>query len=96
VAFPGASYESAVLHLAPGDSLVLFTDGVTEALNPADDLYGEDRLVARLAQLRGATPAQIVAAVQADVNRFAEGAPQADDTTILAIAWVAHGNVAAA
>ena len=85
-AFPGASYESAALHLAPGDSLVLFTDGVTEALNAADELYEDDRLVACLAQLRGAAPAEIVAAVLADVNRFAAGAPQADDTTLLAIA----------
>jgi sigma-B regulation protein RsbU (phosphoserine phosphatase) len=94
--FPGATYESGALHLGPGDTLVLFTDGVTEALNPADDLYGDERLLDRLARLRGATPAEIVAAVLADVNRFAAGAPQADDTTILAIAWAAQGSVAVA
>ena len=51
------------MQLAPGDTLVLFTDGVSEAANAADEQYGEERLVERLAALRPADrPNELVAA----------------------------------
>jgi sigma-B regulation protein RsbU (phosphoserine phosphatase) len=95
-AFPRATYARAIMRLGPGDTLVLFTDGVTEALAPGDELYGEERLVPCLERLRGASPTQIVAGVVRDVQAFAAGTPPADDTTVLAIAWAEQGSVAPA
>ncbi len=78
---------------------MLFTDGVTEAAGPLDELYGEDRLVGCLERLGGAAAGptcDLVTGVLADVQAFADGTPPADDTTILAITWAAQGSVAAA
>jgi sigma-B regulation protein RsbU (phosphoserine phosphatase) len=76
--------EREVLPLAPGDTFVLFSDGVSEAMNEAEDFYGEERLLAALASMSGATAAEIVTRVLADVRAFAAGAKQSDDITVLA------------
>ena len=76
--------ERETLSLEPGDTFVLFSDGVSEAMNPNDDFYGEERLLAVLAGASGATSAEIVARVLADVRAFADGAKQSDDITVLA------------
>ena len=75
-------YEEAVVKLEPGDTWVLFTDGVTEARNPAGDLYGADRL----REAVGTAPADAESLgklVLDDVRRFAAGRPQGDDLTIV-------------
>jgi phosphoserine phosphatase RsbU/P len=98
-AFPGVRYDPGTMHLGPGDTLVLFTDGVTEAAGPLDELYGEERLVGCLERFGGAPAGpthDIVAGVLADVQAFADGIPPADDTTILAITWAAQGSAAVA
>ncbi|MDE3033913.1 MAG: SpoIIE family protein phosphatase, partial [Acidobacteriota bacterium] len=65
--------------LEPGDRLVFYTDGLTEALDPSDTLYGEKRLAALLAQ-----PAEdFQAAILADAIAFTAGRPLADDLTLL-------------
>jgi sigma-B regulation protein RsbU (phosphoserine phosphatase) len=56
-------------------------------MNPQDDLYGEDRLLATLAASRAAAPVEIVSRVLADVRAFADGAKQSDDITILAVRY---------
>jgi phosphoserine phosphatase RsbU/P len=76
--------ERESLPLEPGDTFVLFSDGVSEAMNPQDEFYGEERLLAALAAASGATSAEIVARVLADVRAFAAGAKQSDDITVLA------------
>ena len=76
--------ERELLPLVPGDTFVLFSDGVSEAMNTDEDFYGEERLLAALATVSGATPAEIVARVMADVRAFTAGAKQSDDITILA------------
>jgi sigma-B regulation protein RsbU (phosphoserine phosphatase) len=76
--------ERETLPLEPGDTFVLFSDGVSEAMNPVDDFYGEERLLATLATSAGASPADIVKHVLADVRTFAAGAKQSDDITVLA------------
>jgi len=76
--------ERETLPLAPGDTFVLFSDGVSEAMNREDDFYGEERLLETLAGLPGAAPAELVAHVMADVQRFVNGAKQSDDITMLA------------
>src|SRR3954466_7846553 len=60
---PHNSIERETLPLAPGDTFVLFSDGVSEAMNPDEDFYGEERLLATLAGTSGATPAQTVTRV---------------------------------
>jgi sigma-B regulation protein RsbU (phosphoserine phosphatase) len=72
------------LPIQPGDTFVLFSDGVSEATNPDDDFYGEERLLATLAAAAGATPAETVGRVLADVRAFAAGAQQSDDITVVA------------
>jgi phosphoserine phosphatase RsbU/P len=76
--------ERESLPLEPGDTFVLFSDGVSEAMNPQDEFYGEERLLAALAAASGATSAEIVARVLADVRAFAADAKQSDDITVLA------------
>jgi phosphoserine phosphatase RsbU/P len=76
--------ERETLALEPGDTFVLFSDGVSEAMNSEEAFYGEDRLLATLASCAGATPKDIVNRVLTDVRAFAAGAKQSDDITVLA------------
>jgi sigma-B regulation protein RsbU (phosphoserine phosphatase) len=71
------------IQLLPGDTFVLFSDGVSEAINPAEGFYGEDRLLATLGDVADKTPKEIVARVLGDVRDFAAGAKQSDDITIV-------------
>ncbi len=75
--------------LAPGDVLLLYTDGVTEAFDAAEQAYGEARLEATLTNLdKDADSGTVIAAVVKSVEDFAAGAPQSDDTTMLALRWL--------
>jgi len=65
----------------------MFTDGVTEAFNAADDLYSEERLVELLKQLCGKDLKDVVDAVNKDVEFYSTGVPQSDDITILSIKY---------
>jgi len=82
--FPSNAIECETLTLEPGDTFVLFSDGVSEATNTAGDFYGEDRLLLVLSSCAGASSADIVARVMEDVRAFAGGAKQSDDITVLA------------
>jgi sigma-B regulation protein RsbU (phosphoserine phosphatase) len=81
---PGNSIQSESIALSPGDTFVLFSDGVSEAMNAADDFFGDDRLLATLAPLADAPTTAIVDAVMTAVRAFAAGAPQSDDITVVA------------
>ena len=83
--FPDQQYASETVELAPGDTLVLYTDGVSEAANPGQALFGDDGLRACFAKGAGATAAETVERLLASVRAFAAGAPQSDDITILAL-----------
>ena len=74
--------ESAVTALEPGDTLVVCSDGVTEALSDDEEEYGEDRFRDAVAAHRGLAVPELLAAVQAEVQQFA-GAVQSDDLTLL-------------
>ena len=80
---PVNAVDRETLPLSPGDTFVLFSDGVSEAMNVDEDFYGEDRLLETLAPLAGAPAADIVTRVLADVKAFASGARQSDDITVL-------------
>lgn len=83
--FRAAKYQGATITMESDDRLFLFTDGVTEAMSPEGELYGEARLESLLASLRGQTPAVILAGVVAAVDQFADTAEQFDDITCLAL-----------
>jgi sigma-B regulation protein RsbU (phosphoserine phosphatase) len=80
---PIAPYSEQREHLGPGDLLVLYSDGVTEANNANFDEFGEDRFIEVLKQHRHEPAAAIVAAVTNALGEFAAGAPQADDITLV-------------
>lgn len=87
-AMPDAPYCSENYRLPDGSALILYTDGVTEALNPSNELYGEDRLTAVLAGQKAASECrEITTCIVDDVAQFAEGAEQSDDITILVIKY---------
>ena len=74
--------------LAPGDCLFLSTDGITEAMNEAGDLYGNERLDALLASVApGAAPTLIVSVVREDVRAHVGAAQPSDDLTLLVLRW---------
>lgn len=84
-AFDDIAAEERQIDLAPGDSVLCYTDGVTEAMDEARNLFGEERLHAVLLANPEATAAQIVDAVVKAVTDFANGSPLSDDLTLLVI-----------
>jgi len=80
---PIAPYSEQRERLGPGDLLVLYSDGVTEATNANFDEFGEERFIEVLKQHRHEPAAAIVAAVTNALGEFAAGAPQADDITLV-------------
>jgi sigma-B regulation protein RsbU (phosphoserine phosphatase) len=80
-------FDDRVTRLTPGETLVLFTDGVTEADRADGSLFGDERLTAALRAAVAAEPAALVAHIAAEVARFAAGSPQADDITLLCLAY---------
>jgi sigma-B regulation protein RsbU (phosphoserine phosphatase) len=80
---PIAKYEDFRIRMEPGDTLVLYSDGVTEAVDPSDVDFGEDRLSDLVTSMRGRPASEVVAAVQTAVANFSSGAPQFDDITVV-------------
>ena len=85
--FEGARFEEETVTLAPGDILVVFSDGVSEALSAGGDEYGEERIIAVASKHAGAAPADLVQALFADVRAFSKGAPQSDDITAMVLRY---------
>jgi sigma-B regulation protein RsbU (phosphoserine phosphatase) len=84
---PDAEYVPTQIKLSPGDTLVLFSDGVTEAMDPDDNLYGGPRLREALADLQEASLDHVQTAVLASIEAFTRGAAQADDITLLLVRY---------
>jgi sigma-B regulation protein RsbU (phosphoserine phosphatase) len=80
-------YETERLTLKPGDTLFLYTDGVTEATNFADELYGEPQLLAALQSGPKEELTDMIHNIRAEVTRHANGAPQSDDVTMVALKY---------
>ena len=78
-------YSEETLQLEHGDTLLLYTDGVTEAINSGDEEFGEQRLQAVLAHLTSNSSQDIIERIKACVSDFAGEAEQSDDITLLAI-----------
>ena len=81
----GARYREYELELHAGDRLVVYTDGVPEATNGANTLYGTDRMISALNGARDGSCRQMLEALHRDVDSFVDGADQFDDITMLCI-----------
>ncbi len=79
----GIRFREHTFELCPGDSLFVYTDGVTEATDSHSNLFGTDRLTEALNRDPGADPEKQIAAVRDAINAFVDGAPQFDDITML-------------
>ena len=90
-----AKYENREFRLRPGDCVFVYTDGIPEANNGAGEMFGEDRLVATLNEAPDAAPEALIRHVCGAVERFADGAPQFDDITMLCLRYNGPGKDAA-
>ena len=88
----GIRYRRFEMQLQPGDTIFLYTDGVTEATDAAQQLYGENRLLALMNGQAGKSAKDVCEAVKADVDAFVGEAEQFDDITMLCLTW--HGTQA--
>ena len=84
-AIDGMDYHECSLQLGQGDMLIMFTDGVTEAMNPSYEEFGEKRLEDTLAKVGRHDCREVVETIKADVATFTDGAEQSDDITIMVI-----------
>jgi len=82
---PGLEFERTELNLGQGSALVLYSDGVSEAFNPQEECYGNERLLADAAALAGQSASALGAGLLQRVRTFAESAPQSDDIAILVL-----------
>lgn len=85
---PGAAYRDEYTVLKPGDSLFLYTDGVTEAFRQDGLMYGESRLVEFLQGKSALSCQGVVESLRGDVAAFVDGAPQSDDIAMLTIRYL--------
>jgi sigma-B regulation protein RsbU (phosphoserine phosphatase) len=80
---PEAKYEAATVTLAPGDWLVVFTDGLVEAVNARDEEYGEGRLLNAIDAARTTAPADMLNRLMSELDSFVGTTPQHDDVTCM-------------
>ena len=83
----GIRYQSASIRLEPGDKLFQYTDGVTEATDSGNRLYGMERLGSVLRQNSARSPAELLPVVKRDIDAFVGEAPQFDDITMLCLEY---------
>lgn len=86
-AMRGVEYPEHAMRLLAGDRLVLYTDGVTEAFNAADEAYGPERLIAEIRARGDGAAAELVERICRSVATFADTAPQSDDITLVVLTW---------
>ena len=84
-AMPGVEFPEHAVQLQAGDRLVLYTDGVTEAFNAANEPYGEERLVAEIRGHGAGAAMGLIERICHSVTAFAGGAPQSDDITLIVV-----------
>ena len=84
----GVHYKEYTFTMEKGGILYLYTDGVPEATNAAEEIYGTDRMLQALNSAEDKSPAGLDRALRADIDRFIAGAPQFDDLTTLCIQYL--------
>ena len=82
---PLAPYSEQRLQLAPGDLLVCYTDGISEAMTRGDEEWGEERMMAAATAARDLPAAEVLRAIFVEADTFTTGAPQHDDMTLLIV-----------
>jgi serine phosphatase RsbU (regulator of sigma subunit)/pSer/pThr/pTyr-binding forkhead associated (FHA) protein len=85
--FEGATYEEETIRLTPGDWLVVFSDGISEAMSAVNDEYGESRIIDVVQKNAALEPQRLLEALFTDVREFARGAPQSDDITAMVLRY---------
>jgi len=80
---PAAPYQQQTFHMQPGDTLLAFTDGISEAMNPREQEWGEDSLIAEAQANTHLTATQLLQHLYRAADTFANNAPQHDDMTLV-------------
>ncbi len=78
-------YETGQTILQPGESIFLYTDGVTEALNTREELFSDDRLRKKITFLQAHPPEEVISGVAEEIARFSNNMPQAEDIAMMMI-----------
>jgi serine phosphatase RsbU (regulator of sigma subunit) len=86
-AMPGVNFPTHTVRLLPGDRVVMYTDGVTEAFNPADEAYGVQRLVAEVQAHGDGSADTLIQRIRGSVTSFAGDTPQSDDIALTVLTW---------
>ena len=85
--FESATYDEETVRLVPGDWLVVFSDGVSEASSAEGDEYGEGRIIECIRRNAAREPAALLEALFTDVREFSRGTPQGDDITAMVLRY---------
>jgi sigma-B regulation protein RsbU (phosphoserine phosphatase) len=85
---PEATYTSSKATLEAGDSIVLYTDGITEAANSEQEEFGRERLVEVCQEQCGESPKELASSIETAVDAFVEGVPYHDDRTLVILRQV--------
>jgi phosphoserine phosphatase RsbU/P len=85
--FEAATFSEETVTLTPGDWLIVFSDGVSEAMSASSDEYGETRIVSLVEANKLLEPTKLLEALFADVRDFTRGAPQSDDITAMVLRY---------
>ena len=93
-AMEGIPYKNHEISIKPGDRLFLYTDGITEATNSSNQLYGEERLLSimKTEKAKNLTSKELLAFVRSDIDKFVAQAPQFDDITMLEMVYKSKNN----
>jgi len=83
--FESVPYAEGIVELRSGDTLFIYSDGVTETFNPEGEEYGEERLMAAVKRCRGSDAATIQKTILSDLDSFAQGIKAGDDRTIIVL-----------
>jgi sigma-B regulation protein RsbU (phosphoserine phosphatase) len=85
--FEGATYEEETVWLSPGDWLIVFSDGISEAMSATNDEYGEARIIDVIQRNAAVEPQRLLETLFADVREFTRGAAQSDDITAMVLRY---------
>ncbi len=88
LAISDIEYGCSAMTMSTGDSLIIYTDGVNEAMNSVHEQFGNERLAAVLKEHKHASPQQYIAAIKAALDKFTDKFEQSDDITLLAITYL--------
>jgi serine phosphatase RsbU (regulator of sigma subunit) len=80
-----AEYDEIAVRIAPGTSVILYTDGVVEAMDSQGEMYGFERLREVILRYKSLEPRAMVDAILNEISHFTEGAPQSDDITVVVV-----------